>query len=183
MKKYTKKRKIIICIILISGLISIPVSRGGYFFVKGFRALINQFDGEAVRQFEKSIKANPCFLEAYICLAMAYTEWESRSVHYKEHNKEELAKLEDETLGKAEQALKTALRRFPYHPYRDDIQYMLGRIYDEDSTNGGCVWDRKKAVEGYRELIKRYPKSRYVKKAKERINSLEKNLSVANFQK
>jgi len=171
----TKKRKIVICLILVA-LVSIPIMRSGYFFVRALKPLINRWNGEAVWWLEKSIKANPYFLEAHICLAMAYTEWGSRSLHYKEYDEEGFIKLKIETLCKAEQILKTALRRFPYHIYRDDIQYRLGWIYDEDSTNSGCIWDREKAIEGYRELINKYPKSRYVKKAKERIRALETNI-------
>lgn len=171
-----KKKKIIICLILISGLTSIPIGRGIYFFRKGYKALANTFHGEAEREFEKSIKANPFFLEAYIYLAVAYAEWGSRSIHYKEYDEEGFVKLKNGTLGKSEEILKTALRRFPYHPYKDDIQYLLGQIYDKDSMNGGYVWDRKKALESYKELIRKYPKSRHVKEAKERIKDLEEKL-------
>ena len=171
----TKKKRIIICLILVT-LVSIPIMRGGYFFVRALKPLINRWNGEAVWWLEKSIKANPYFLEPYIGLAMAYTEWGSRSLHYKEYDEEGFIKLKTGTLGKAEQILKTALRRFPYHIYRDDIQYRLGWIYDEDSTNSGCVWDREKAIEGYKKLISKYPESRYVQEAKERIEALEEKL-------
>lgn len=170
----TKKKKIIISLILILALISIPIGRGIYFFRKGYKALANTFHGEAEREFEKSIKANPFFLEAYIYLAVAYAEWGSRSIHYKEYDEAGFERLKNGTLGKAEEILKTALRRFPYHPYKDDIQYLLGQIYDQDSNNGNCVWDRQKAIEGYKELVRRYPKSRHVKEANERIKDLEK---------
>jgi tetratricopeptide (TPR) repeat protein len=172
-------KKIIICIILVLGLISIPVGRGIYFFRKGCEAFAKSLNGEAVIQFEKSIKANPYFIKSYFYLVVAYVEWGSQSVHYQEHNEEELAKLESETRGRAEEILKTALRRFPYHPYRDDIQYLLGQIYDKDSMNGGYVWDRKKAIEGYKELIRKYPKSKYFKDAEERIQVLKKDTLVA----
>jgi tetratricopeptide (TPR) repeat protein len=168
----TKNRKIIICLILVLGLISIPVGRGIYHFQKGCKVLANTFHGEAVIEFERAIKANPYFLKPYLYLAVAYAEWGSASLHYKEYDEEGFAKLKNETRGKAEEILKTALKRFPYHPYRDDIQYLLGQIYDKDSMNGGYVWDRKKAIEGYKELIKKYPKSKYVKEAEERINAL-----------
>jgi len=176
----TKKKRIVIGFILAIGLISIPIIRSGYFFVRALKPLINRWNGEAVWWLEKSIKANPYFLEPYIGLAIAYTEWGSRSLHYKEYDEGGFIKLKTGTLGKAEQILKTALRRFPYHIYRDDMQYMLGWIYDEDSTNSGCVWDRKKAIEGYRELIRKYPKSRYVQEARERIKSLQKDTLLAS---
>ncbi len=176
----TKKKKIIICLILITVLISIPIGRSIYFFRKGYIALAKRYHGESEREFEKSIKINPYFIEAYVCLAAAYTDWGSKSIHYKEYDEEGFIKLKNGTLGKAEEILKTALRRFPYHVYRDDIQYMLGEIYDQDPNNGNCVWDRQKALEGYKELIRKYPKSRYAKKVKERIKDLEKDRLVAS---
>jgi outer membrane protein assembly factor BamD (BamD/ComL family) len=168
----SKKKKTIIFLILILGLISIPIGRGIYFFRRGYTAFTKTLYGQAVIEFERAIKANPYFLKPYLYLAVAYAEWGSASLHYKEYDEEGFAKLKNETRGKAEEILKTALKRFPYHPYRDDIQYLLGQIYDKDSMNGGYVWDRKKAIEGYKELIKKYPKSKYVKEAEERINAL-----------
>lgn len=172
MKKSTKKRKIIICIILVLGLISIPIGRSVYFFVKGFKALAHGLSGQATRHLEKSVKANPYFLDAYFYLALAYVDWAGDSLHYIQQTEESLLGLKTELMGRAEELLKIALKRFPFHPYRDDIQYMLGSMYDEDHRNGGYIWDREKAIEGYKELIKKYPKSRYVKEAKERIESL-----------
>ena len=178
MKKYSKKKKIIICIILAIGLISIPVGRGIYFFVKGFKALVNSLSGQATRHLEKSVKANPYFLEAYFYLALAYVDWAGDSLHYIQQDEESLLGLKTELMGRAEELLKTALKRFPYHPYRDDIQFMLGSMYDEDHRNSGYIWDRDKAIKDYRELIKKYPKSRYVKKARERIEVLNQTLSA-----
>ncbi|MBL7130392.1 MAG: hypothetical protein ISS45_03165 [Candidatus Omnitrophica bacterium] len=100
----TKKKKIIIGFILVA-LVSIPIMRSGYFFVRALKPLINCGSGEAVWWLEKSIKANPYFLEPYIGLAIAYTEWGSRSLHYKEYDETEFIHLKEETLGKAEQIL------------------------------------------------------------------------------
>jgi len=121
---------------------------------------------------EKSVKTNPNFLEAYMLLALAYAEWGSSSLHYIEHDEEGIIKLKSETLGRAEDILKTALARFPYHHFRDDIQYMLGWIYDQDSRNSGYVWDKSKAIQNYKQLVSKYPNSRYVQKAKKRIEAL-----------
>lgn len=155
-------------------MLTVPVAKGGYYFIKGLIALNQGFDGESVRYLEKSIKVNPNFLEAYMSLALAYTEWGSSSRHYIEHDEEGLTKLKSETLGKAENVLKTALSRFPYHYFRDDMQYMLGWIYDADSRNSGYVWNRSKAIQSYEQLISKYPNSKYVQPAKERLAALTK---------
>ncbi len=159
---------------LVMGIIGFPVVEGGYYFIRGLLAFRQGFEGESVRYLEKSVKTNPNFLEAYMSLALAYTEWGSSSLHYIEHDGEGLAKLKSETLGRAEETLNTALRRFPYHHFRDDIQYMLGWIYDEDSRNSGHIWDRSKAIHSYEQLISKYPNSRYVQKAKKRLAVLTK---------
>jgi len=167
-----RKRILLICFMLVIGIIVFPVAKGGYYFIKGLIALNQGFEGESVRYLEKSIKTNPNFLEAYISLALAYAEWGSSSRHYIEHDEEGLIKLKSETLGKAEEILNTALRRFPYHHFRDDIQYILGWIYDQDSRNSGCIWDRSKAIQNYKQLVAKYPNSRYVQRARKRIEEL-----------
>lgn len=157
---------------LVTGIISFSIAASGYFFMRGLKAFRNGFEGESVKYLEKSVKANPNFIEAYMALALAYAEWGSSSLHYIQHDEEGLTKLRSETLGRAEDILKTALNRFPYHHFRDDIQYMLGRIYDEDSKNSGYVWDKNKAIQGYIQLVSEYPHSRYAQKAKKRIEAL-----------
>ena len=167
-----RKRILLISFLLVVGMIAFPVVKSGYYFIKGLMAFNQGFEGESVRYLEKSVKTNPNFLEAYMLLTLAYTEWGSSSLHYMEYDEEGHTKLKSETLGKAEVVLKTALSRFPYHHFRDDIQYMLGRIYDEDSKNSGYVWDKNKAIQGYIQLVSEYPHSRYAQKAKKRIEAL-----------
>jgi tetratricopeptide (TPR) repeat protein len=167
-----RKRILLISFMLVAGMIAFPVAKGGYYFIKGLMAFRQGLEGESVRYLERSVKTNPNFLEAYMSLALAYAEWGSSSLHYIEHDEEGLAKLKSETLGRAENILKAALARFPYHHFRDDIQYMLGRIYDEDSKNSGYVWDKNKAIQGYIQLVSEYPHSRYAQKAKKRIEAL-----------
>ena len=159
---------------LVVGIIAFPVGKSGYYFIKGLMAFRNGFEGESVRCLEKSVKTNPHFPEAYMLLALAYAEWGSSSSHYIEHDDEELTKLKSETLGRAEDILKTALTRFPFHYLRDDIQYMLGWIYDKDSRNSDYVWDKDKAVQGYTQLLSNYPRSRYAQKASQRLAALTK---------
>jgi tetratricopeptide (TPR) repeat protein len=158
--------------VLAIGMIAFPIVRGGYYIIKGFMAFRNGFEGESVNYLEKSIKVNPNFLEAYMFLALAYAEWGSSGMHYIEYDDAELIRLKSETLGKAEDILKTALRKFPYHHFRDDIQYMLGWIYDEDQRNSGYFWDKYKAIQNYKQLISEYPNSRYTQKARQRIEIL-----------
>jgi tetratricopeptide (TPR) repeat protein len=167
-----RKKILLICFVLVAGMLVVPLAEGGYYFIRGLIALNQGFEGKSVKYLEESIKANPSFLEAYMLLALAYTEWGSSSLHYIEHNEEGLIKLKSETLGRAEEILNTALRRFPYHHFRDDIQYMLGWIYDLDSRNSGYVWDRNKAIQSYQQFICKYPNSRYVQKAKKRVEVL-----------
>lgn len=174
LKPVVRKRILLICFMLVMGIIAFPAAKSGYYFIRGLLEFTQLFEGESVRYLEKSVKANPNFLEAYMFLALAYTEWGSSSLHYIEHDEEGLARLKSETLGRAEDILKTALARFPYHHFRDDIQYMLGRIYDEDSRNSSYVWDKNKAIQSYEQLISKYPGSRYVQKAKERLAALTK---------
>lgn len=169
-----RKRTLLISFMLVMGIIAFPVAKSGYYLIKGLVSLRNGFEGESVKYLEKSVKTNPNFLEAYMSLALAYTEWGSSSLHYIEHDEEGLARLKSETLGKAEEILNTALRRFPYHHFRDDIQYMLGWIYDQDSRNTGYVWDKSKAIQNYKQLVAKYPNSKYVQKAKERLAALTK---------
>jgi len=165
---------LLICLVFVIGITVVPVAKSGYYLTKGVTAFRQGLEGESVRYLEKSVKTNPNFLEAYMSLALAYTEWGSSSLHYIQHDEEGLRKLKSETLGRAEDILETALARFPYHHFRDDIQYMLGWIYDEDSRNSGYVWDRSKAIQSYEQLINKYPKSKYVQKAKERLAALTK---------
>ncbi len=167
-----KKRIILICLILAIGMLVIPVAESGYCFIRGLIAFKHGFEGESARYLEKSIKANPDFIEAYMLLALAYAELASSSRHYMEYDDTGLANLKSETLKQAEDVLKTALARFPYHHFRDDIQYMLGRIYDKDSR--GHVWDKNKAIQGYKQLISGYPNSRYVQKARKCIEELNR---------
>ncbi len=155
-----------------AGIAAIAVAKSGYCFIRGLIAFKHGFEGESVRYLQKSVKANPDFIEAYMLLALAYAEWASSSRHYMEYDDTGLANLKSETLGKAEDVLKTALARFPYQHFRDDIQYMLGRIYDEDSR--GHVWDKSRAIQGYKQLISEYPNSRHVKKARKRIEALNR---------
>ncbi|MCX5713892.1 MAG: hypothetical protein NT033_03595 [Candidatus Omnitrophica bacterium] len=166
------KKILLISFVLIAGIATATLAKSGYYFIRGLVALRGGLESESIKHLEKSIKTNPNFLEAYMLLALAYTEWGSSSKHYIEHDEEGLAKLKTETLGKAEGILKTALGRFPYHYLRDDMQYMLGRMYDNDSRNSGYVWDKNKAVQGYTQLVSQYPHSRYVQKAWERIEVL-----------
>lgn len=167
-----KIRILLICFMLVMGLITFPVGKSGYYFIKGLMAFRNGFEGESVRCLEKSVKINPNFIEAYILLALAYAEWGSSSLHYIEHDDEELTKLKSETLEKAENILRIALVRFPSYYLRDDIQYMLGWVYDKDSRDSGHVWDKDKAIQSYEQLINKYPKSKHVQKAKKRIEAL-----------
>jgi len=167
-----KKKIFLISFVLILGIIAFPVVEGGYYFVRGLLSLRGGFEGKSVRYLEKSVKTNPHFPEAYMLLALAYAEWGSSSKHYIEHDEEGLARLKIETLGKAEDVLKTALARFPFH--KDRIQYMLARIYDEDARNTGYVWDKDKAIQGYKQLASEYPHSKYAQKARERIQVLTK---------
>lgn len=157
---------------LILGIIAFPVAKGGYYFIRGLSAFRGGFEGKSVRYLEKSVKTSPHFPGAYMLLALAYAEWGSSSKHYIEHDEEGLIKLKSETLGRAEDVLKTALARFPFH--KDRIQYMLARIYDEDTRNTGYVWDKDKAVQGYTQLVSEYPNSKYAQKAKNRIEALTK---------
>ena len=167
------RRILLICFVFVAVvMLAVPVVKGGYYFIKGLIALNQGFEGESVKYLERSIKANPNFLEVYMSLALAYAEWGSSSRHYIEHDEEGLIKLKSETLGKAENVLKTALVRFPYHYFRDDMQYMLGWIYDEDSRDSGYIWDKNKAIQGYIQLVSEYPHSKYVQKAKERLAAL-----------
>jgi len=165
-----RKKILLICFILTAGIAVVPVAKGGYYFVRGLIALRGGFEGESVKHLEKSIKTNPNFIEAYMLLALAYAEWGSSSKHYIEHDEEGLIKLKSETLGKAEDVLKTALARFS--SCKDKIQYMLARIYDEDARNTGYVWDKDKAIKGYKQLASEYPHSKYAQKARERIEAL-----------
>jgi tetratricopeptide (TPR) repeat protein len=165
-----KKKIILISFILAAGILIIPLAESGYFFIKGLRALRQGFEGKSVKYLEKSVKINPHFPEAYMLLALAYAEWGSSSKHYIEHDEEGLIKLKSETLGRAEDVLKTALARFPFH--KDRIQYMLARIYDGDARNSGYIWDKDKAIQGYKQLTSDYPHSRYVQEARERIEVL-----------
>ena len=157
---------------LVMGLIAFPVVEGGYYFIRGLLSLRGGFEGKSVMYLEKSVKINPNFLEAYMALALAYAEWGSSSLHYIEHDEQGIAKLKSETLGRAEDILKTALARFPFHYLRDDMQYMLGWIYDRDSRNSSYVWDKNKAVQGYTQLVSKYPHSRYAQKARQRLAAL-----------
>lgn len=165
---------LLICFILTAGIAVVPVAKGSYYFIRGLVALRGGLECESIKHLEKSIKANPNFIEAYLFLALAYVEWGNSSKHYIEHDEEGLIKLKSETLGRAEDILKTALARFPYHHFRDDIQYMLGWVYDENSRNSGYVWDRSKAIQSYEQLISKYPNSKYVQKVKERLAALTK---------
>ena len=165
---------LLICLILVAAMLLVPVAKSGYCFIRGLIAFKHGFEGQSVRYLEKSIKANPDFIEAYMFLALAYAEWASSSLHYMEYDDTGLATLKSETLGKAEDVLESALARFPYHHFRDDIQYMLGRIYDEDSRNTGYVWNKDKAIQGYKQIIGQYPNSRYVQKARKRIEALNR---------
>ncbi len=151
---------------------AVPVVEGGYYFVRGLIALRGGLESESIKHLEKSIKANPNFIEAYMLLVLAYAEWGSSSKHYIEHDEQGIAKLKSETLGRAEDILKTALRRFPYHYLRGDMQYMLARIYDEDARDSGYVWDKDKAIQGYTQLVSEYPKSRYAQESRERLAAL-----------
>ena len=155
-----------------AGIAVVPVAKSGYYFVRGLIALRGGLESESIKHLEKSIKANPNFLEAYMLLALAYAEWGSSSKHYIEHDEEGLIKLKSETLGRAEDVLKTALARFPFH--KDRIQYMLARIYDEDARDSGYVWDKDKAIQGYIQLVSEYPHSKYAQKARERIEVLSR---------
>ncbi len=167
-----KKRIILISFILAAGILIIPLAGSGYYFIRGLSAFRGGFEGESIKHLGKSIKANPNFLEAYMLLALAYAEWGSSSKHYIEHDEEGLIKLKSETLGRAEDVLKTALARFHFH--KDRIQFMLARIYDEDARNSGYVWDKDKAVQGYKQLASEYPNSKYAQKARERIEVLSR---------
>ena len=151
-------------------MLAVPVAKSGYCFIRGLMAFKHGFEGESVRYLQKSVKANPYFIEAYMFLAVAYAEWASSSRHYMEYDDTGLANLKSETLDKADNVLKTALARFPYHHFRDDIQYMLSWIYDEDSR--GHVWDKDKAIQGYKQLISKYSTSKHVQKARKRIEAL-----------
>jgi tetratricopeptide (TPR) repeat protein len=153
-----------------AGIVTVPVVESGYYFIRGLTAFRGGFEGESVKYLEKSIKANPNFLEAYMLLALAYAEWGSSSKHYIEHDEEGLIKLKSETLGKAEDVLKIALARFLFH--KDRIQYMLARIYDGDTRNSGYVWNKDKAIQGYKQLVSKYPHSKYAQRARERIEVL-----------
>ncbi len=157
---------------LILGIIAFPVVEGGYYFIRGLLSLRGGFEGKSVKYLGKSIKANPNFLESYMLLALVYAEWGSSSKHYIEHDEEGLIKLKSETLGRAEDVLKTALTRFPFH--KDRIQYMLARIYDDDARDSGYVWDKDKAIQGYKQLASEYPHSKYAQKVRERIEVLTK---------
>jgi tetratricopeptide (TPR) repeat protein len=161
------KRILLICFLLVSGILIIPVVESGYFLIKGLRALRQGFESESVRYLEKSIKVNPRFPKAYMLLALAYTEWGSSSRHYIEYDAAGLDKLKSETLGKAEDILKTALTRSSFH--KDKIQYMLGWIYDEDARSSGYIWDKDKAVQGYTQLLSNYPHSGFAQKSRERL--------------
>jgi len=165
-----KKKIFLISFVLILVIIAFPVVEGGYYFIRGLSAFRGGFEGKSVKYLEKSVKTNPHFPEAYMLLALAYAEWGSSSKHYIEHDEEGLIKLKSETLGRAEDVLKTALARFPFN--KDRIQYMLARIYDGDSRNTGYVWDKDKAIQGYTQLVSQYPHSRYAQKARERIEVL-----------
>ncbi len=165
---------LLICFILAAGIAVVPVAKGGYYFARGLIALRGGLEGESVKHLEKSIKANPNFIEAYMLLALAYAEWGSSSKHYIEHDEEGLIKLKSETLGKAEDILKSGLTKVPYHYLKDDMQYMLGRIYDEDVRNSGYAWDKDKAIQGYTQLVSKYPHSKYAQKARERIEVLSR---------
>ena len=173
LKGCTNKQGILlICFVLVIGVLIIPIAESRYYFVRGLIAFRNGFEGESVRYLEKSIKTNPNFPEAYMLLALAYAEWGSSSLHYMEYDEQGIAKLKSETLGRAEDILKTALTRFPFHYLRDDMQYMLGWIYDKDSRNSSYVWDKNKAVQGYTQLVSKYPHSRYAQKARQRLEVL-----------
>ncbi len=165
-----RKKILLICFILTAGILIIPLVESGYFFIRGLSAFRGGLESESIKHLEKSIKTNPNFIEAYMLLSLAYAEWGSSSKHYIEHDEEGLTKLKTETLGRAEDVLKTALARFPSH--KDRIQYMLARIYDEDARNTGYVWDKNKAIQGYTQLVSEYPHSRYVQEARERIEVL-----------
>jgi len=171
-----RKKILLICFILAAGIAVVPLAKGGYYFVRGLLSLRGGFEGKSVRYLEKSVKTNPHFPEAYMLLALAYAEWGSSSKHYIEHDEERLIKLKSETLGRAEDVLKTALARFPFH--KDRIQYMLARIYDEDARDSGYVWDKDKAIQGYRQLASGYPHSKYVPKARERIEVLTRQAII-----
>jgi len=166
------KKILLISFMLAVGMIAFPVVKGGYYFIRGQSAFRGGFEGESVRYLEKSIKTNPNFFETYMLLALAYAEWGSSSKHYIEHDEEGLIKLKSETLGRAEDVLKIAIARFPFH--KDRIQFMLGRIYDGDARNTGYVWDKDKAIQGYKQLASDYPHSKYAQKARERIEVLSK---------
>ncbi len=169
-----RKEILLICFVLATAMFMLSIVEGGYYFIRGLSTFRGGFEGESIKHLENSIKTNPNFLEAYMLLALAYTEWGSSSKHYIEYDEEGLARLKTETVGKAEGILKTALGRFPYHYLRDDMQYMLARIYDEDTRNTGYVWDKDKAIQGYTQLVSEYPHSKYTKKARERIEVLTK---------
>jgi len=173
------KKILLISFVLIAGIVTSTLAKGGYYFVRGLIAFRGGFEGESVRYLEKSIKTNPNFIEAYMLLALAYAEWGSSSKHYIEHNEEGLIKLKSETLSRAEDVLKAALARFPFH--KDRIQYMLARIYDEDARNTGYVWDKDKAIQGYTQLVSKYPNSKYTQKARERIEVLT-SVHIASYR-
>ena len=128
MRKFAKTKAAALCLILAAALICTPPIRSLYFFTKGITAFKQNYPGQSVKWLEKSVKSNPNFLEAYLCLAIAYAEWADKSMHYIQQDEESLAKLKTETLDRAEFLLNTALAKFPYHPLRYCIPYMLEDI-------------------------------------------------------
>jgi len=169
-----RKKIFLICLVIMVGVLIINPVESGYFFIRGLIAFTHGFNGESVRYLERAVITNPNFLESYLFLALAYAEWGSSSLHYMEYDDGGRAKLKSETLDRAEEVLNTALRKFPYHYARDRIQYMLGKIYDQDPRNSGYIWDKSKATNYYALLISEHPSSNYVEKAKKRIEALSR---------
>lgn len=152
------------------------ISEAEYFCKVGEAYFGDNYPGKATRWLEKSVKADPNLAKAYIALAHAHSYWGDVSFHYNDYDGEELAKLKTETKGKAEDILKTMLRKFPNHALADRAQFMLGKIYDYSVRNANHLWDGEKAIEAYTELINEYPDSEFVKKAKERIKVIREDL-------
>ena len=76
--------------------------------------------------------------------------------------------------GEIELALKSSedlLDRFPDSPIAADAQFMIGDIYDRNLG----VRNFHKAVRAYRRLVERYRSSRWVERARDRIEHIEKN--------
>ena len=139
MREFAKMKVAVLCLVFAVALMRIPIVKSFYFFARGITAFKQNYIGQSVRWLEKSVEYNPHFLEAYLCLAIAYAELADKSMHYIQQDEESLAKLKTETLGRAEFLLNTALARFPYHPLRYCIPYMFEDIRKLRKRNPNLV--------------------------------------------